>query len=238
MARYNVLSTKKIDSRLLKEAARDGIRIIEEDFIVTLPVEGNEVKAMVREWVIGSGHQAAIFTSSHAVENTVMLAGKATIPLHWKIYCLSGATQKKVLDLLPGSEIIGSASDARSLGKTIVEQGLHKRLVFFCSDKRRDDLPDLLKESNIELNEVVVYRTVETPVKIFEQIDAVLFFSPSGVSSFFSLNKLEESTVCFAIGATTEKAVSLYTKNKVIICQAPGLHLMINEVRKYFQHNN
>src|SRR5215475_571041 len=112
MARYNVLSTKKIDGSLVKEAARDGIRIIEEEFINTLPLEGTEIKARISQWVIKSGHEAAIFTSRYAVESTILLAEKAAIPLHWKIYCLSGTTQKKVLEQIPGAEIVASASDA------------------------------------------------------------------------------------------------------------------------------
>src|SRR5258706_9822828 len=41
--------------------------------------------------------------------------------------------------------------------------------------------------------------------------DGILFFSPSGVESFFNTNEVNEQTILFAIGNTTATEIKKYT---------------------------
>jgi hypothetical protein len=54
------------------------------------------------------------------------------------------------------------------------------------------------------------------------------------VKSFFSSNKIKESTTLFAIGNTTAEEVRLFTKAKIIIAGNPEQKELINDVIKYY----
>jgi uroporphyrinogen-III synthase len=133
--------------------------------------------------------------------------------------------------------IMATAEYGKDLAQKIVEYGV-KEIVFFCGNKRRDELPTILREHNIAVHEVIVYETVEVPSVATNDIDAVLFFSPSAVNSFFSVNQLEKQTVCFAIGTTTADSIADYTDNKVIISEAPSQEMMLASLRFYFENKD
>ena len=42
----------------------------------------------------------------------------------------------------------------------------------------------------LSVDEVIVYKTIETPKVLTKQYDGILFFSPSAVKSFFSKNSI------------------------------------------------
>jgi uroporphyrinogen-III synthase len=126
----------------------------------------------------------------------------------------------EIFDNEPTGEVFTGAL----LAETIIAAGDIHRVVFFCSNQRRDELPNLLSEEGIEVHEVCTYETIETPVTLKENLDGVLF----------SANKLPDTTVCFAIGNTTAKAITAYTNNKVIISQTPNQQSMLNLVQEYF----
>src|SRR5450759_2557524 len=64
--------------------------------------------------------------------------------------------------------------------------------------------------------------------------DGILFFSPSAVNSFFSLNKINEQIQIFAIGKTTADAIHQQINKDLIIAETPGEEDMIEKVISYF----
>jgi uroporphyrinogen-III synthase len=158
--------------------------------------------------------------------------------IQWNIFCLSGKTKQAVLNAKwLDKNIIDEAVNASELAKKIIGAGIDE-IIFFCGSKRRDELPTILKTANIKIHEVVLYETTETPVTVDGYLDAVLFFSPSGVQSFFSSNELSNSTICFAIGATTATSVSTFTQNKVVTSIAPDQGELIKEVIEHFKQKS
>jgi uroporphyrinogen-III synthase len=133
------------------------------------------------------------------------------------------------------NKIVDTAENASGLAKKIIENGVQE-LVFFCGDRRRDELPTILSGSGIVVEEIIVYRTIETPVTQTGNLDGVMFFSPSGVQSFFSVNQLNKNTVCFAIGETTASIIRDYTDNKIITSEFPRQQSLTATVAFYFQH--
>lgn len=109
-------------------------------------------------------------------------------------------------------------------------------MVFFCGDLRREELPDLLKKAGIELTEVVVYQTLETPIKINKDYDGILFFSPSAVKSFFSINQVNSNALFFAIGNTTANAIKPFSKNSIIVSEFPAKDQLLDKAIKYFSN--
>lgn len=174
-----------------------------------------------------------VFTSANAVR-AVVIGNSFYAPL-WNIYCIGNATKNTVLQNFSDTQIIGTAADALSLA-TLIQRNEHVRNVyFFCGDQRMDTLPDTLRDTGVEVNEIIVYKTVATPHLVDTKYDAILFFSPSGVNSFFKACHVREDTVLFAIGTTTAEAIRTYVPNKVIVCPNPSKEKMVTDVVAYFK---
>jgi uroporphyrinogen-III synthase len=231
MKPFKILSTKILSPQLIKEVP-DHIIITEKEMIQIEPIQNIE-KVKEIEYSLNR-KLPLIFTSANAAEILIQFLKQQHIDLtDCSIYCLSGKTHNLLLQYFPNHSII-SANNAFQLAKKIIADNV-KEIIFYCGNIRRDELPDALHKKNIRIHEVVVYQTIEAPSKIDEAYDGILFFSPSGVRSFFSINQLPESTICFTIGETTANSISEYTKNKVIQSKSPDPANMISEVASFFK---
>lgn len=238
MVKYKVLSTKKLLPLLIEKAEQNNIQIVEQEFISVQPILTTEkIKEVLA--VAKAGKEYIAFTSA----NAVIPFDKYLYQYHayvadWKIFCLEGKTKEAVLkSLLPKKNIISTAENAKALSQKIMEYGV-KEIIFFCGNKRRNDLPGILKDGGITVHEVVVYETIEMHAIVTEDIDGILFFSPSAVKSFFAVNELNSKTVCFAIGETTGNTVAHFADNKTIIIKTPSQEMMVASINVYFKNIN
>jgi uroporphyrinogen-III synthase len=236
MRRFKILSTKKLEPSLIERAEKLGIAILEQEFISVKPIWSEEKLREVRMWAMaGKGYVA--FTSAHAVTavDNSLCDADVLIATEWKIFCLSGKT-KEALDkaLALKKDIAGEAQNAAGLAQKIIEQGV-RELVFFCGNKRRNELPELLKASGVLVHEVMVYETYGIASLVNPDMDGILFFSPSAVESFFSINRLPATVVCFAIGKTTADSIAAHTGNKVVISGSPGQEGVLAAVEDYIK---
>lgn len=237
MAKHKVLSTKKLEPPLIELAKENGIEIIEQEFISIKPIRNQETYDRIIEFVNNKTQNIAL-TSANAVDvlNSYMHFSDTYLVVDWNIFCLSGKTKQAILNaLLLRKNIVGEANDATELANKIIAKGV-KEIIFFCSNKRREELPAALNKANIKVHEVILYETAETPVTVDKDFDAVLFFSPSGVQSFFSANELNEDSICFAIGRTTATSVATFTQNSIVKSTAPDPKKMVEELIEYFKH--
>lgn len=241
MAQYTILSTKKIEPHLKEEMAQQGIEVTEQEFITIKPILTEKKHREVMSCVLNPEKSGIVFTSRHALINIEQdifeeTTGVGRLPAQWQVFCLNGVTQDVLLKRVPQDQIIDTASSAAELAHKIIANGSFKEVVFFCSNKRRDELPDLLQKNGIAVKEVMVYETVENPVVMTGKPDGILFFSPSAANSFFSVNKLPAGILCFAIGDTTANTISRYTTNKIITSGRPAQEVLLADVKRYFQH--
>lgn len=162
----------------------------------------------------------AIFTSAHGVKAYTALA-KEYKPLVTEVFCIAGATESMVRECLPWAEIIASRPYAAELVKDIEDKGRGQSLYFFCGDQRMPTIPEGLQRAGISYEERVVYKTFAVPEVINENFDGVLFFSPSAVHSFFSVNQLPAVSRAFAIGHTTAKALREYGVQEIGVAPRP-----------------
>ena len=88
------------------------------------------------------------------------------------------------------------------------------------------------------VKEIIVYNTTLTPRKCTSPYEGIIFFSPTAVQSFFSMNSVTHETILFAIGNTTSAAIEQYASNKVITTEFPGKEQLIDLVIRHFQHIN
>lgn len=239
MRKHKILSTKKLDPDVRDWAAGQGLDVNEQEFITIRPLLSKDLHAQIIAFA-ETGRTVIALTSAQAVEmlERYMHVGDTVYVIAWKAYCLSGKTKEALLgSRWLKADIKGEAQHAAALAQEIIRQG-EKELVFFCGNRRRKELPALLQEAGVRVHEIVLYETLETPEVAAGDIEAVLFFSPSAVQSFFSVNQLSSSAVCFAIGDTTARSIADHTDNRVITSEAPTQEMLLAAVHFYFQNSN
>lgn len=240
MVPCKVLSTRRLDSSLVDQAKKSGVELREQDFISITAIISEAVAQQIKTWIKKEQSTYAVFTSTNAVEALkyyLEQSGTTRTP-NWKVFCISGKTKEAVTATLPGAPILATAEYGATLAQHILQHSEVKEVLFFCGNKRREELPTILGNAGITVHEIVVYQTEETPVKLQEDFDAILFFSPSAVSSFFAANELKNHTVCFAIGTTTADALAQHTTNKIITAATTSQASMLEAVQHYFQRIN
>lgn len=225
-----ILCTRPLPEWLINEAAESGVSIEIESFIETESIQSIEVQQEIENALLQSA--VVVFTSMNAVE-AVVAESDGQQP-DWNIYCIGTATKKLVQQHFGEQAIAGTAPDASELAELIVEETMADEVIFFCGDQRRDELPSILNDAGIEVNEIVVYQTIEVSHKIKKDYSGVLFFSPSAVRSFFKKNKLAEKTIAFAIGNTTANEIKKFSSNKIIISDEPGKENLVQKMIEYF----
>lgn len=220
-----VLSTRPISATLVEEAAANGVMIDVVPFIGTTKLRDETLSDQIRE--LTKQPLTAVFTSSNAV-----MALETTETPDWKIFCLSGATQRAATDRFGEHAITGTAASAKELAEEIIRASPAGDLWFFCGDRRREELPESLKTAGWFVHEVVVYQTILTPTRIEKHYDAIAFFSPSAVESFFSVNTPEPDVPLFAIGETTAAALRNKCPNPVSVSEKPDEKILIAQIIK------
>jgi uroporphyrinogen-III synthase len=219
--RYTILSTTSIPEERIPEMP-DSVSLQLIPFIEIIPRNDDQLKKQISR--IAAKKTTVIFTSAYAVRSVLTLL---TQKPDWTIYCIRYETRLAVEKGFGTNHLLKTADNAKSLSELILADQI-RNAVFFCGDQRMDILPDNLKKNGIELEEVIVYDTRLTPVQLSFKPDAILFFSPSAVRSFFSVNTIASSTTLFAMGRTTAAVLKQNTNNPIIISPEADKTFIIN----------
>jgi len=226
-----ILCTRPLDQPLVAAAKKRNIIIDELSFIETTPIEIPSTKELIKATALQPA--TIVFTSMNAVE--AIANNIDFVPNKWSIYCIGTTTNELVKKHFGEQAIIGTANSAADLATLITKNKIIKEVIFFCGDKRREELPQILLDSKINVKEITVYETTNSIHLIDTIYDGILFFSPSAVDSFFNNNKIPFTTILFAIGSTTASQIQTYCNNTIIISEEPGKE---NLVRKMMEHFN
>ncbi|HSB91622.1 MAG TPA: uroporphyrinogen-III synthase, partial [Flavitalea sp.] len=169
--------------------------------------------------------------SMNAVEAVVAAIDNSP---QWQVGSLGSTTHKLIEKHLQNCSIIATGSNASELAYELARRIDNGKVTFFCGDQRRDELPSILKDHGIDVEEIIVYRTIPQPVQVNKDYDAIAFYSPSAVHSFFSNNKLNKSTTVFSIGSTTSQSILNYCDNKIVEALEPGKENLIKRILDYY----
>ena len=210
-----ILSTKTLLKDQKQALLNANCNVIEVDFIQTKsqPFQLNEI------------NDNLIFTSQNAVQS-FLLDAKSEELKSKNVFCVGLKT--KIMLSESGFNVIAYTGYAEDLAEIITLIYASESYTFFSGNLRRETLPKALKEAKIKFNEIQVYETTLTPQEIKTPVDAILFFSPSGIESYLKENKIKNET-CFCIGTTTSSALNGITKN-VIVATQPTIEDVIEEV--------
>ncbi len=186
----------------------------------------------IKPTVIKERLEHVIITSQNAVES--LLENFTASELDFgSIYCV-GRRTKSLIEKRIGN-VSHTEASAEKLANFLVSRLKGAKVTFFCGDKRRDELPDILESNGIEVEEVVSYQTLLTPNKMTKAYRGLLFFSPSGVESYLQMNRPGEE-VAFCIGSTTASAAKPHFSN-VIESKLPSVESVLEAVNAYYQTN-
>lgn len=227
--KINILVTRKLRSQAHLVAGKQSWLTDEIPFIKIVPDESENIRERIH--ALASQKIGTIFTSINTVK---AVTGQLTKVPQWCIFCISGATQNALLQLFSPQAIQATAKNAALLSEEILAHNQFRELVFFCGNRRMDELPTRLRAEGISVKEVEVYQTILTPVHLTKVYQAILFFSPSAVQSFFSINTLPAHTVLFSVGDTTTAALSARCNNTILTCNRPSEEGMIQMITDYF----
>ena len=145
MAKHKVLSTKKLEPSLLVKAKQNGIEITEQEFISVEPIVSQEKQEEISE-SLENDRAVLIFTSSNAVNAIKHHFHKI---IERKFYCIGGKTKNALLNFVAEEIIVATADYGKELAQKIIVDDV-KEAVFFCGNKRRDELPGMLKEAGVQ----------------------------------------------------------------------------------------
>ena len=169
-----------------------------------------------------------VITSQNAVE--ALLNNFSAIELQFKnIYCV-GRRTKKMIEKRIGN-VLHTEKNAKKLAEYLVDFMEGTEVTYFCSDLRLDDLPSILKENNITVNEIEAYQTKLDSLNIPESVEGVMFYSPSTVQSYKKEN--DAKGIAFCIGETTAKEASKHFDD-VRIAKVPTVESVIELVNEHY----
>lgn len=172
-----------------------------------------------------------VFTSQNAVESLLYDFDASEFDFT-NIYCVGRRTKRLIENKI--GKVAHVESSANKLANYLGANLKDKSCTFFCGNKRRDELPKILSEHNIEVNEVECYSTLLSSKKIENKFKGILFYSPSGIESFIIENSANDR-IAFCIGETTAKEARNYFKT-VIVSKISTVDSVLSAVNKYYQN--
>jgi len=216
----NVFSTKKLTNSQ-KELFNEDIKIESDDFI---KIRFNRIKPRI----LKSEIKNVIITSQNAVE--ALLTNYSAEELQFKnIYCVGRRTKRLIENKI--GKVTHSEKNAKKLAEYLVDYIEGTEVTYFCSDLRLDELPTILTDNNIVVNEVEAYTTKFDSTKIDDAIESIMFYSPSTVQSFKKNN--QASGIAFCIGETTAKEARKHFKD-VRVSKIPTVEGVIELVNQHY----
>lgn len=211
-----VLSTKKLEPHQKHLLLNSGIAL----------VEYNTIKIEFLDFEVASTVENAIITSKNAARAII----KKQISIA-QCFCVGDHTANYMKTL--GFYVQETAHYGKDLANIIVAKYPKNEFVFFCGNKRREELPEILKEHQIKLKEATVYKTSLHTKNFRQEFDGILFFSPSAVQGFVAENSMK-SAIAFCIGDTTASEAKQHTQD-IIIATKPSIENVIVQVVKKFK---
>lgn len=184
------------------------------DFRPFIQVEPVSYKDFRKQKINILDHSAIIFTSRNAVDHLFRLCKelKIEVPSDMKYFCISEQTanylQKYIV--IRKRKIFTGNKTAQDLLE-VLKKHKNEKYLFPCSNIRKNDIPDFLKENGFDYTEAVMYKTVASDLSDLAEVnyDLIAFFSPSGINSLFVNfpDFKQNATRIAAFGRSTSQAV-------------------------------
>ena len=214
---HNILLTRELSQDQLSLAESLGLSVVVEPAIsISFRNDWVSVKSLIEK----SENVVFAFTSQNGVKGFDRYRAAGVEFPGTTTFAVGGKTADALADIGIENPIVPEQEDGVGLAHKIVDHFLktpelkNATVLHFCGDRRRDELRQFLTELEIEVKDIVVYKTELNQMDLkngFKDHDAILFYSPSAVQAFrnsggFASKGLPE---LFAIGNTTAEELSI-----------------------------
>jgi len=140
-----------------------------------------------------------------------------------------------------GFEVRGEETgSATALGRLIVEDSNDEPLLFLCGNRRRDALPNALRDAGRAFEELVVYEThprttLDLPAS--EPRPWLVFFSPSGLEAVEGAGEAPVNYRLGAIGPTTAGALREAGHKVDAVAEVPSPEGLVEAIQETERDN-
>ncbi|MBI4427927.1 MAG: uroporphyrinogen-III synthase [Ignavibacteriales bacterium] len=161
------------------------------------------------------------------------------------IYVVGEKTRRAVENFGLNARVFQEARDGRSMAHAIIRQNIRsKKFLFPKGSLASDEIPSILREHGATVDEVVVYETRppsqterEEMKDVFsrEEVDIVVFFSPSSINNFLSVvaKKSLNSVRIAVIGRTTAEAARKASLTPDIVADEPTTEALVTSIVRF-----
>jgi uroporphyrinogen-III synthase len=215
------------------------------DFRPFIHVEGITAADFRKDRINIAEHTAIILTSKNAVDHFFRICQetRVAIPDTLKYFCISESTayylQKYVVyrkrKIFHGKQTFLDLID-------IIKKHKEEKFLLPCSDKHKEEVPEVLDQLNINYTKAILYKTVCSDLSDLADVnyDVLVFFSPSGIKSLFqNFPKFKQNnTRIAAFGPTTAKAVKEAGLKLDIHAPMPAAPSMTMALEQYISKAN
>ncbi|MEN8789919.1 MAG: uroporphyrinogen-III synthase [Flavobacteriaceae bacterium] len=220
-----LLSTKILSPKQKEILQSSGIQL----------TEYNAIDIEYKDFIPEGDFDHYIFTSQNAARSFLRAVDKLSPAkrenvLEKRCFCVGEKTSSLLNH--KGLKIIKTSKNSSELGYFIAKSFKNDSFLFFCGNRRRRELPDILSKYTIRYEEKITYNTIFNTEEISGLFDGVLFYSPSGVQSYVSRNDLKNITA-FCIGETTAAEAVVHT-NKVFVAENQTIESVVKSALTHF----
>ena len=214
----NLFSTKKLTTDQ-KGLFKEGLFVDSEDFIKINPTR-------IAPAIIKAEYDNVVLSSKNAVES--LLTHTTADQLKFKnIYCVGRKTKRMIENTI--GPVKHAARSAKKLAEHLVEYIDGTEVTYFCSNMRMDDLPSILSENGIVVNEIETYKTKYDAVEVGSSVEGVLFYSPSTIKSYLTKNTSDKIAYCIGETTATEARKHFKTVYVAKMPDAESVIALVNE---------
>ncbi len=210
-----ILSTKILSDALLQDFPHT---IHCENFIeIVLENQENFVSKIPKQeanYIISSSNAVKSIENLHLKGNFLVIGNSTSAKLK-ALHC----------------NVTNAFQNAKKLG-IFLQTYPTQTFYFLCGNLHRNELFHLTEKTSHQIIKIIVYQTKLIPKTIHENFEAILFFSPSAVQSFFKNNKISNETLIFAIGKTTANEIKKVGNFSVFYPEIPSEKAVLELVKK------
>ncbi|HBP44820.1 MAG TPA: hypothetical protein DD635_02890 [Flavobacteriales bacterium] len=186
MNRISAVSTKVLSAASLRKLEDAGLDCLSHDFV--LPTYRKDCNSVM--------HDTVLVSSQNALHGC-----------NWegrRVLCVGEATAEELRQR--GAKVHSVHTNAASLTREALS--LDVPCTFLCGSTRMPTIENGFTEAGGVLQVVEVYDIIPNGIRVNPEVEAVLFFSPTGVKSFHALNSCHPRAFC--IGPTTAEAARTF----------------------------
>ncbi|MEM9983814.1 MAG: uroporphyrinogen-III synthase [Bacteroidota bacterium] len=212
------------------------------DFRKFIQVEGVSLNEFRKQGLNPLDFTGIIFTSRVAVDHFFGLLNEMRIemPTDTKYFCVSESTAKylqKYIVIRKRKLFVGERRTRDLL--PYIQKHKKEKYLFPCNEVHRHQLPELMREKKISVEESPLYRTVDSDLSDLENIfyDMICFFSPSGITSLFKNfpNFKQNDTRIAVFGKSTAQEAEKANLRLDVVAPQPELPSMTAAIEAYIK---